>query len=128
MREAGADGAQAAHLARRRDLHGGMVRVECFERGSGAHFGHDMEDGKLCINAASLVFVPAGTAPPSWLPAPTAPAVAAALRAAPVRYGTVRVATLAAGCFWSVRRALAATPGVLHEFLGGPTRSAPGPR
>ena len=40
------------------------------------------------------------------------------LRADPSHLGRARVATLAAGCFWSLRSALSAVPGVLTAVAG----------
>ena len=117
------DPALGQHMGRRMDYTGGVPRVECYELGTGAHLGHDF-DGTLCINAASLVFVPAGHAPPAWLPRPVAPAVASVLEARPELVGQLRVATLAGGCFWNMRAGLLALPGVLAAlagFTGGDT-------
>lgn len=117
----------AQHLRRTRDVSGGVVRIELVERGSGgSHLGHDFE-ASLCINAASLLFVPSGSPPPSWLLPPPAPALAAALAASPSKFGELRVATLAAGCFWRVRRKLCETRGVcaaLCGFTGGDVATA----
>ena len=114
------------HLASRVDLSGGIPRDECVEAGSEAHLGHSFE-GQLCINAASLVFVRQGEATPEWLPQPAAPAIAQLLRADPRYLGKAHVATLAAGCFWSLRQSLAALSGVLIAvagFTGGSTDDA----
>ena len=107
----------AEHLGRRTDYHGGTSRVECFEPASGAHLGHDF-DGDLCINAASLIFVRSGDAPPAWLPRPSAPAALSVVQSRPELVGRVRVATLAGGCFWGMRSGLARLPGVLCVLTG----------
>ena len=115
----------ASHLGRAMDYSGGAPRVEVVEASSGIHLGHDF-DGTLCINAAALLFVPHGRALPSWLPPPPAPAIAALLRREPAQVGSAQVATVAAGCFWSARRALASEPGVfaaIAGFCGGETNA-----
>lgn len=126
------------HLASRLDIRAGAPREECIEGASGAHLGHNF-DGTLCINAASLLFVPSetyaqeggssaaggepgGEPEPAGvltsLPPPRAPAIAALLSERPSMLGAARVATLGAGCFWGVRPALAALPGVMHAVAG----------
>lgn len=107
----------AQHLTFQLDVQGGVPRNECVELSSGAHVGHDFE-GTLCLNAAALLFVPAGHAPPDWLPSPAAPAIGVLLHTHPVQVGHARVATLAAGCFWTLRSALAVLPGVLVAMAG----------
>ena len=105
------------HLSQRLDVTAGAPRTEVVEKSSSVHLGHEF-DGSLCINAASLVFVPQGEPVPPWLPQPAAPAIAALLPTRPGHFGTARVATLAAGCFWTFRAALEATPGVLIALAG----------
>ena len=115
--------ALAAHLERALDYAGGVPRTEVLEAASQCHLGHDFE-GTLCINAASLLFVPLGAPTPRWLPEPPAPAIARLLHEAPEWLGQAQVATFAAGCFWKVRSVLAAQLGVLTAvagFCGGDT-------
>ena len=122
-----ADAANDECLGRATDISSGSPRVEVTERSTGAHLGHDFE-GSLCINAASLLFVPRCRPPPTWLPKPAAPAMAHLLRDRPEMLGEARVATLAGGCFWSLRRQLAELPGVLVAlagFAGGETTEQP---
>ena len=114
----------AQHLGRAWDASAGMVRLECVERSSGAHLGHDFE-GTLCINAAALCFVAKGAITPAWMPRPTAPAIDSALQADPRLISEVRVATLGAGCFWSLRRGLSELPGVRCAHAGFSGGSVP---
>lgn len=71
-----------------------------------------------CINAAALLFIPSGRSPPPWLPPPVAPALASLFQSDPRWLGTARVMTLAGGCFWNMRPAMAAQAGVLTAVAG----------
>ncbi len=119
--------ALAQHLSTAADVSGGAVRLELVESATAAHLGHDMGGGVLCVNAAALLFVRRGDPPPASLPEPAAPAVAAALRSRPELLGAVRCATLAGGCFWSLRSRLAELPGVVAAVAGftGGTSASP---
>ena len=100
------------------DVSAGQLRTELVERATGAHLGHRFDGTTDCVNSAALLFVPRGDAPPAGLPEADAPAVATLLRHEPRWLGRVHVATLACGCFWGVRAALAAAPGVLCALAG----------
>ena len=113
--------ATAQHLGWASDLSAGTPRVECIEASSGAHLGHAFGN-ELCINAAALLFIRESEAVPSSLPRPAAPAIDRLLAERPSLLGCAHVATLSGGCFWALRPALAALPGVhcaLAGFCGG---------
>ena len=122
--------ARAQLFSTRVDASTGQIRTELSERSTGAHLGHRFDGTTDCVNSASFLYVPRGDALPAGLPPADAPAVALLLATEPRWLGRVHVATLACGCFWGVRAALADAPGVRCALAGfypnGAARDAPG--